>query len=241
MAGKNPPEMRLKGLVTDIDGTITDRNRRVHTGAISVMRDLCDNGIEVILASGNTPCFMDAVSRMIGTDGSFVAENGGVYRAGRLGKLRVLGNQEVVRAALEKVMEYYLEKGVTLDLFGPTYRFADLAFARTVPPEEVREIVKGFPVDVLDTGFAIHIQEKGNSKGLAFIHLAAELGLDPSEFLAIGDAENDLDLVRFAGIGVAVGNAPDKLAAAAAFKTEKEYGEGFVEALARYMPYFLER
>ncbi len=128
-----------------------------------------------------------------------------------------------------------------LDFYGPTYRFADVAFARTVPPEEVREIVGDLPVEVLDSGFAIHIQEKGITKGLAFIQLAAELGMDPSEFLAIGDAENDIDLIRYAGIGVAVANSPEKLAAAAAFTTEKEYGEGFIEALARYAPYFLER
>jgi hydroxymethylpyrimidine pyrophosphatase-like HAD family hydrolase len=40
---------------------------------------------------------------------------------------------------------------------------------------------------------------------------------------------------------VAVRNAPEKLAAAATWVSEKKYGEGFIEALERYMPYFLER
>lgn len=231
----------LKALITDIDGTITDRHRRIHTGAISSLRTLCDQGIEVVLASGNTACFMDALSKMIGTQGSFVAENGGVYRAGYTGDLRILGNQSVVREALETVIGFYREKGVTLDLYSPTYRFADLAFARTVPPEEVRGIVRDYPVEVLDTGFAIHLQSRGISKGLAFITLAAELGLDPSEFLSVGDAENDIELLKYAGIGVAVRNAPDPLIAAATWVTEKKYGDGFIEALDRYMPYFLER
>ncbi|NYT06712.1 MAG: phosphoglycolate phosphatase [Methanomicrobiales archaeon] len=231
----------LKGLVTDIDGTITDRHRRIHTGAIIALRDLCDRGVEVVLASGNTSCFMDAVSRMIGTQGSFIAENGGVYRTGYPGDLRIIGDQSGVREALDAVVAYYREKGVTLDMYSPTYRFADQAFARTVPPGEVREIVREFPVEVIDTGFAIHIQARGISKGLAFLSLAGELGLDPGDFLSIGDAENDIDLVKYAGIGVAVGNAPDTLAAAATWVSEKKYGEGFVEALERYMPYFLER
>jgi len=68
----------------------------------------------------------------------------------------------------------------------------------------VREIVQGFGVDVIDTGFAIHIQEKGVSKGLAFLNLVSELGCDPADFLAAGDAENDIELLKYAGIGVAV-------------------------------------
>ena len=231
----------LKGLVTDIDGTITDRHRRIHTGAISALRVLCDHGVEVVLASGNTSCFMDAVSRMIGTQGSFIAENGDVWRAGHTGELRILGDQSVVRDALDAVVAFYREKGVSLDMYSPTYRFADRAFARTVSPDEVRDIVRDFPVEVIDTGFAIHIQARGISKGFAFLSLAAELGLDPSDFLSVGDAENDMDLLKFAGVGVAVRNAPEKLAAAATWVSEKKYGEGFIEALERFMPYFLER
>jgi phosphoglycolate phosphatase (TIGR01487 family) len=231
----------LKGLVTDIDGTLTDRHRRIHTGAITRIRTLCDHDIVVVLASGNTPCFMDAVSRMIGTQGGFIAENGGVYRVVLGGQLRVLGNQAVVREALDTVIAYYEKEGILLELYSPSYRFADLAFARTVPVDEVREIVRDYPVEVLDTSFAIHIQETGMSKGLAFLNLVGELGLDPTDFLAIGDAENDIELLKYAGIGAAVGNAPRELASAAAFVSEKRYGAGFVEALDRYIPYFLER
>jgi phosphoglycolate phosphatase (TIGR01487 family) len=231
----------LKGIVTDIDGTITDRHRRIHTGAIERIRELCDHDILVVLASGNTSCFMDALSKMIGTQGAFIAENGGVYRTEYAGPLRILGNQALCRKALDAVTEFYRRSGVTLDLYSPTYRFADLAFARTVPVDEVREIVKEFPVDVLDTGFAIHLQAQGVTKGLAFLNLVAEFGLDPSDFLAAGDGENDIELFRYAGIGIAVRNAPPAAAAAAAYLSEKKYGDGFVEAIDRYMPYFLER
>ena len=231
----------LRGVVTDIDGTITDQHRRIHTGAIECLRELCDRGVIIVLASGNTSCFMEAISKMIGTQGSYIAENGGVYRAGYTEPLRTIGNQAVVKNALDAVTEYYRDKGIALDLYSPAYRFADLAFARTVPPDEVREIVEGFGVDVIDTGFAIHIQEEGVSKGLAFLNLASELGLDPADFLAAGDAENDIELLKYAGIGIAVGNAHPAAAAAAGFVAGKKYGDGFVEALTRYMPYFRDR
>jgi HAD superfamily hydrolase (TIGR01484 family) len=84
----------LRAVLTDVDGTLTDPGRRIGTRAIEAIRDLTDRGILVIPASGNTACFMDALCRMIGTDGTFIAENGGVYRVGYTGELRIRGDQD---------------------------------------------------------------------------------------------------------------------------------------------------
>ena len=89
----------LKALLTDVDGTITDASRRIDTGAIECIRSLVDDGIEVVLASGNTACFMDALCKMAGTRGTFIAENGGVYRIGYTGTLKITGDQAICRAA----------------------------------------------------------------------------------------------------------------------------------------------
>ena len=121
------------------------------------------------------------------------------------------------------------------------YRFSDVAFARTVSPEEVREVMRDLGVKVLDTGFAVHLQTKGISKGLALRKLAADLGIPLQQFLAMGDSENDLEMIQAAGVGVAVANARDEVRAAADYVTEKRDGDGFAEAMARYLPYFLER
>ena len=65
---------------------------------------------------------------------------------------------------------------MTLELFSPTYRFADLAFARTVPADEVRLVLRDYPVQVIDTGYAIHLQTPGINKGTALVALAREDG-----------------------------------------------------------------
>ncbi len=231
----------MKALLTDIDGTITGPDRRISTGAIEIMRDLKDHDIELVLASGNTACFMDALSRMIGTSGTFIAENGGVYRIGYTGKLNVLGNQSVCKEALSAVISFFKGKGVELDMYSAPYRYADVAFAKTVPVPEVVAIVRDFPVEVLDTGFAIHIQQKGVHKGTAFQRLADDIGIPPSEFLAIGDAINDIEMIQMAGTGVAVANAHAATIKAAQWVSQKSYGEGFIEAIQRYFPYFRER
>jgi phosphoglycolate phosphatase (TIGR01487 family) len=225
----------------DVDGTITDRRRRVSTSAIACIRHLVERGVEVVLASGNTACFMDALARVIGTSGTFIAENGGAYRIGFSGELRIDGNRSEALAAYRVVEEYYQKRGVTLELYGERYRFSDVAFAPTVSSGEVREITRDLGVKVLDTGFAIHLQRKGISKGLALRRLAGEIGIPVGEFLAVGDSENDLELIEAAGIGVAVANARDEVKASADYVTEKGDGDGFAEAVGRYLPYFLER
>lgn len=224
----------LKALLTDIDGTITDPTRRISTASVEAIRSLVDQGIVVVLASGNTPCFMDALCKMIGTKGTFIAENGGVFRIGYTGPLRIKGNLDEVKAALETVQEHYRAKGIDLDLFSPTYRFADRAFARTVPVEEVKEILRDQSVQVLDTGYAIHIQSRGINKGTALAALAKEMNLIPSDFLATGDSLNDIQMLKTAGIGATVANGHPDTKAVAQYISEKGYGDGFVDIVKKY-------
>ena len=231
----------LRALVTDIDGTITNKARRIDTGALECIRSLVDDGIEVVFASGNTPCFMDALSKMAGTKGTFIAENGGVYRIGYAGKLHITGDQAVCRSALETVQAHFRKKGIELELYNPEYRFADLAFARTVPADEVQEVLAGQPVQVIDTGFAIHLQSEGVSKGGTLALLARDMGLSPKDFFAIGDGINDAGMLTAAGKGVTVANAHIETKKAASDVMDNEYGTGFVQAVKKYRPYLRAR
>ena len=47
------------------------------------------------------------------------------------------------------------------------------------------------------------------SKGRALAHLATHFGVQMHEVLAIGDNFNDLEMIETAGLGIAMGNAPD--------------------------------
>ncbi len=231
----------LKALLTDIDGTITDPSRRISTRSIEAIRSLTDRGVRVVLASGNTSCFMDALCKTIGTEGTFIAENGGASRIEFAGTLHITGDQRECKKALETLQAYYRPQGRELELYNPTYRFADLAFARTVQVEEVKTILRDNPVQVIDTGYAIHLQSPGVNKGTALVALAPEMGLSPADFLAVGDSVNDIQMLRTAGTGVAVANAHAETKAVADYVTEKEYGDGFVEAVKKYSSYFLAR
>lgn len=49
------------------------------------------------------------------------------------------------------------------------------------------------------------------NKGTGLLHLAEIMGIEHKKTVAIGDYFNDADMIRMAGIGVAVANAPDEI------------------------------
>lgn len=64
------------------------------------------------------------------------------------------------------------------------------------------------------------------SKGSALGVIAANLGIQPEEVVAIGDNHNDIGMLRFAGLGIAMGNAHDEVKAAADYVTLSNAEEG---------------
>ncbi|MBN1432396.1 MAG: phosphoglycolate phosphatase [Methanomicrobiaceae archaeon] len=227
----NNPSFHPRALITDIDGTITDNMRRINLDSVSVIRTLTDNGIPVVLASGNTECSLTFLSKMIGTDGTIIAENGGLYKITYAGERRICSDRAVCLEAYEKVRNYYERRGESLQLYSPEYRFADIAFARTVDPDEVRRIVSGMPVKILDSGFAIHIQSGNVNKGTTLGLVAGEMGIPVSEFVAVGDSNNDQEMLETAGMGIAVAGGQSGAVEAADHVSVKKYGDGFSEVM----------
>ncbi|GAA5261878.1 phosphoglycolate phosphatase [Methanocalculus sp. MC3] len=221
----------LKAVVCDIDGTITDDRRRISISAIETLRIFIDRGIPVVLASGNTLCFLDSIARMIGTNGAVIGENGGVFQTGFDGTPHITGDRSLCLHAYDRLVTHFKEQGITLLPYSMELRYADVAFARIVPVDEVVSVIADLPVRVIDTGFAIHLQTPGISKGSALAALAPLLSLTPGDFVAVGDSDNDLEMLEVAGYGITMENGSEKLKKLADLVTDQKYGEGFSEGL----------
>ena len=80
----------------------------------------------------------------------------------------------------------------------------------------------------------VEISAAGVTKAFALAAHCADLGIRPEEVIAFGDMPNDVPLLRFAGLGVAVANAhPD--AAAADEVTASNDDDGVALVLERFL------
>ncbi|MFB9618366.1 HAD family hydrolase [Brooklawnia cerclae] len=61
----------------------------------------------------------------------------------------------------------------------------------------------------------LDIAPEGVNKASALATISNELGIDRRDVLAIGDGRNDIEMLAWAGRGVAMGDAPDEVKAAA--------------------------
>lgn len=83
--------------------------------------------------------------------------------------------------------------------------------------------------------FFIEVNDKGISKGKALEVLCEHLKITNKEMFAIGDGLNDLSMIQFAGLGVAMGNANPLLKEQADVVTVSNAEEGFSVAVEQYV------
>lgn len=82
---------------------------------------------------------------------------------------------------------------------------------------------------------SLDIMYKGVSKGKALKELCNIYGINKEEVIAIGDNENDLSMLEFAGTSVAMGNGIDLVKEYADFVTETNDNNGVAKAIEKYI------
>jgi Cof subfamily protein (haloacid dehalogenase superfamily) len=75
----------------------------------------------------------------------------------------------------------------------------------------------------------------GADKGVALAVACADLGLLPQQVVAIGDAQNDIEMFRVAGGSFAMGQADDEVKAAASAVTAPNDEDGVAQAIERLL------
>lgn len=78
------------------------------------------------------------------------------------------------------------------------------------------------------------------TKGTAVEALAKHWGLSPDEVMTLGDSENDLSMLRFAGAGVAMGNSKPNIKETARYETTDNNHQGVAKAIYSAIAYNIE-
>jgi hypothetical protein len=82
----------------------------------------------------------------------------------------------------------------------------------------------------------LNIVDPGVSKGNALRFLASEMGVYPTEIIAIGDGTNDIPLLKEAGNAVAMGDAPDEVKQVCHYTTLDVEHHGVAAAINYFFP-----
>ena len=122
--------------------------------------------------------------------------------------------------------------------------FAPIKLLMSVDPAQLpgvqKEIARLLPpqLTVVQTApFYLEVIPSVINKGQGLRDTCRVLGIQPEETVAFGDAENDIPMLTAAGVGVAMGNASDKVKAAADAVTASNNEDGIAQWLERMMTY----
>lgn len=101
----------------------------------------------------------------------------------------------------------------------------------------ILELRKKYPqiYVVKSNTYFCEIANKNATKGNAIKILAEKYGIKIEEVMAIGDQNNDIEMVQTAGVGVAMGNGTKEIKEIADYITDTVLNNGFVKAVDKFV------
>lgn len=102
--------------------------------------------------------------------------------------------------------------------------------------EKALALLAGEPFFVSEsTPLDLEVMPLGVDKGYGLEQLARHLGLDRSQVAAVGDGGNDAAMLRYAALGVAMGNGSDEAKAAADYITADNDHDGLAQFIDKLL------
>lgn len=102
---------------------------------------------------------------------------------------------------------------------------------------QLKLVAELFPETAISSSLPwnIEINSAGATKGQALKALCSALDIDLRDVLAFGDGTNDLDMIRTAGTGIAMGNAAEEVKAAADWVAPSNEDCGVAAGIRRFI------
>lgn len=228
--------INVKAIAVDVDGTLTQENGTILLEAIEALRKVRKElNIKVVLASGNAYPVLMGLARYIGGVDLVIAENGGVV--GIKNNMKIIGNPKIglkARNIIKEKLGYILYES-----WQNNFRFVDFAFKLRrgytweKAVEKAEKIIKTLVPKAIAvfSGVAIHVKDKHVNKGAGLKVAAKMLNIKTEDFMAIGDSDVDVEMLKEAGIGIAVANASPRAISHADIVTKQSGGKGFIEII----------
>lgn len=247
---KKEKELRMKKklILFDIDGTIFDNSKQIiPPSTIETLKQLKEKGHELAIATGRAYVSLVHIEPVMPLFHHYILINGQqIISQGKTiyqGTLETKVLKELLDSFETKKLQYgfrtaYGEKRVhvatleevktkTIDVY------QIWCYGKKEEIEEMKELHPEF--DFLPWGnIGYDVVKKGRSKAQAIPILAEYLQIDMKDTIAVGDASNDVKMLKTVGLGIAMGNATDEAKKASKYVTSRIDEDGIFQAFLHF-------
>ena len=254
----------IKAIFFDIDGTLVSfKTHRMTETLKENLRKLQAKGVKLFISSGRARLVMnnlddfpfDGYVAMNGAETTLGGEVIDSHPLSREISLQVAGIAERENvscwvfadnvAGINHSSPEALEVADQINLHPPHFlNLSEVARNHTVyeytiffDEEQERRLLHPVLKNVAYTRwhpYFLDIIPEGLSKSYGASKILERIGATPEECIAFGDGGNDIPIIEYAGIGVAMGNATDDVKAAADYVTDTVDEDGVVTALRHF-------
>lgn len=249
----------VDGTLVDFEDQMTERVR----STVRAARDAGLH--VVISTGRSTPGVMDAVDMLGLDDGLAVASNGAVtfaYSPVEILSTVTFDARETVKLVLEHVPDAAVAveevgRGYRINKAFPTGEINGEMIEQSIEDlvaepvtrviirspgrsaEDFTQLAERLGLNRISyfVGYTawLDLAPEGVSKASGLEAICARLGIGAADVLAVGDGLNDLEMLRWAGRGVAMGGSPPQVIEAADDVTGSVFDDGLAEEIERWL------
>lgn len=253
--------MNIKAVFLDVDGTLLNRNNSVPQSTQDAIGRLREKGILTVVASGRQIDSYAALPVNHIRFDAYIMLNGAMLLDENR---KIISGTPMNREALDLIFRLFGEHRIPYALSTAAGRYIntvdetvirthreirtavpkegkysgeDVYMVEAYVPEKERPVLESLRDCCTitwwhDTG--TDIVPKGMDKAVGINQFLKLHNLKKEQIIAFGDAENDISMLSYAGIGVAMGNAGQSVKDAADYVTDTSDNDGIEKALKHF-------
>lgn len=238
--------MDYKIIVLDLDGTLTNRDKIITPRTKEALMKAQEAGKIVVLASGRPTAGVEPLAKELelARFGSYILSyNGGMITNCKTGEvifsslLPVEANKKIMGLAKEYGVDFLTYEGEEIitnnDACIYAHKESKINHLTLRQVDDMEEHVN-FPVYRSEPYF-LEVLPKGIDKAQSLERLLQHLGMTKEEMIACGDGYNDLTMIQYAGLGVAMENAVLPVRKAADYITASNNEDGVGLVVEKFM------